>query len=260
MRRSSSSGCRRSPIFGEVTLNDAVDLSYFVRDRGVPQVLDFPFQQLSALRDAYPELSTSASDVRLAQESVLVVSRIDFATGREVVTAFNNADTPAHVTVTSATPGARSVAFGAGSAQGGAGTSLALTIPAVSAVVAVPAGAVPQTAPAKPSVSGHDDDLTSLPPRHDRAGHGSRERLLRDPTAGRELAARRDRRLGAVPGLPRAGSFQAARAGRGRRRRTRSDRGDIELVRCHRPAERVASAARSATNPNLRSDLLRQHP
>ena len=36
------------PIFGEVTLNDAVDLSEFVRDRGLPQVLDFPFQQVAS--------------------------------------------------------------------------------------------------------------------------------------------------------------------------------------------------------------------
>jgi hypothetical protein len=213
-------------------------------------------KQLSALRDAYPELSTGASDVRLAKESVLVVSRIDFATGREVVTAFNNGDTPAHVTVTTATPGAWSVAFGAGSAQGGDSTSLALTIPAVSAIVAVPAGAVPQRAPAKPSVSGRDDDLTSLY----RLGATVRGTAPVSVSFGRELAARCDRRLGAVPGLSRAGSFQAARAGRGRRRRARSDRGDIDLVRCHRPAERVASAARSATNPNLCSDLLRQHP
>jgi glycosidase len=35
------------PIFGEVTLNDAVDLSTYVRDRGLPQVLDFPFQQVA---------------------------------------------------------------------------------------------------------------------------------------------------------------------------------------------------------------------
>ena len=34
------------PIFGEVTLNDAVDLADFVRSRGLPQVLDFPFQQV----------------------------------------------------------------------------------------------------------------------------------------------------------------------------------------------------------------------
>ena len=59
-RRSSGSGCRRSArrrsaagvtdfqIFGEVTLNDAVDLSAFVRDRGLPSVLDFPFQEVAA--------------------------------------------------------------------------------------------------------------------------------------------------------------------------------------------------------------------
>jgi glycosidase len=33
------------PVFGEVTTNDATDLSYYVRDRGLPQVLDFPFQE-----------------------------------------------------------------------------------------------------------------------------------------------------------------------------------------------------------------------
>jgi glycosidase len=36
------------PIFGEVTLNDAVDLSAFTRTRGVPQLLDFPFQEVTA--------------------------------------------------------------------------------------------------------------------------------------------------------------------------------------------------------------------
>jgi glycosidase len=36
------------PIFGEVTLNDAADLSRFVRDRGLPSVLDFPFQDAAA--------------------------------------------------------------------------------------------------------------------------------------------------------------------------------------------------------------------
>jgi glycosidase len=42
-----SIGVKDFPIFGEVTLNDAVDLSAFVRDRGLPQVLDFPFQQVA---------------------------------------------------------------------------------------------------------------------------------------------------------------------------------------------------------------------
>ncbi|MDP9283393.1 MAG: alpha-amylase family glycosyl hydrolase [Actinomycetota bacterium] len=299
-----SIGTSDFPIFGEVTLNDSVDLSEFVRDRGLPQVLDFPFQQvavayaagasgakglahrledddyfrtpngvdpafptflgnhdmgrgaqqisqqapglsgnalvqrvlfgcdvlyllrgaptvlygdevgmigsggdkaarqdmfptqvpdwqtgarvgspqigkgssfdvvgnpiglqmkmLAAVRDAQPALSTGASVVRLAKDAVLVVSRIDFATGREVVTAFNNRATPAKVTVQTATPGAWSVDFGTGSATGGAGTNLTLSIPGVSAVVAVPVGAVPQAAPSKPRLTGRDDDLTSL--------------------------------------------------------------------------------------------------
>jgi glycosidase len=36
------------PIFGEVTLTDAIDLSDYVRTRGVPEVLDFPFQQVAS--------------------------------------------------------------------------------------------------------------------------------------------------------------------------------------------------------------------
>ena len=43
-----AAGISDFPIFGEVTLNDAVDLSAYVRNRGVPQVLDFPFQQVAS--------------------------------------------------------------------------------------------------------------------------------------------------------------------------------------------------------------------
>ena len=39
-----SVGIRDFPIFGEVTLTDDIELSAFVRDRGLPSVLDFPFQ------------------------------------------------------------------------------------------------------------------------------------------------------------------------------------------------------------------------
>ena len=42
-----AAGIADFPIFGEVTLNDAVDLSVYVRDRGLPQVLDFPFQEVA---------------------------------------------------------------------------------------------------------------------------------------------------------------------------------------------------------------------
>ena len=59
-------------------------------------VTDNPIQAqlrtLAALRDAHPELSTGASVVRYAQNGVLVVSRIDLASGKEVVVGFNNGD------------------------------------------------------------------------------------------------------------------------------------------------------------------------
>ena len=43
-----SVGIRDFPIFGEVTLTDDIELSAFVRDRGLPSVLDFPFQDAAA--------------------------------------------------------------------------------------------------------------------------------------------------------------------------------------------------------------------
>jgi glycosidase len=299
-----AAGIADFPIFGEVTLNDAVDLSEFVRDRGLPQLLDFPFQQvaaayaagasgarglgnrltdddyfrtasgvdpafttflgnhdmgraaeqiltqapglsgnaltqhvllgydvlyllrgapavlygdevgmigsggdqqarqdmfptlvgdwqtqtrvggppignasslgivndpieaqlrtLSTLRDAYPALSTGASVVRQAKDAVLVVSRIDFARGQEVVVAFNNGDAPVRVTVPTATPGATwSVAFGTGGASA-SGANLTLTIPPVSAVVAVPGTGLPKSGLGTPKLATGSDDLTSL--------------------------------------------------------------------------------------------------
>jgi hypothetical protein len=299
-----AAGIADFPIFGEVTLNDAVDLSEFVRDRGLPQALDFPFQQvaaayaagasgarglgnrltdddyfrtangvdpafttflgnhdmgraaeqilrqagglsgnaltqhvllgydvlyllrgapavlygdevgmigsggdqqarqdmfptlvgdwqtqtrvggppigsgsslgivnspieaqlrtLSALRDAFPALSTGASVVRQAKDAVLVVSRIDFARRQEVVVAFNNGDAPVRVTVPTATPGATwSVAFGTGGASGSA-ANLTLTIPPVSAVVAVPGTGLPKSGLGKAKLATGSDDLTSL--------------------------------------------------------------------------------------------------
>ncbi|HET7449076.1 MAG TPA: alpha-amylase family glycosyl hydrolase [Gaiellaceae bacterium] len=46
-KAAASIGVKDFPIFGEVTLNDSVDLAGFVRTRGLPQVLDFPFQQVA---------------------------------------------------------------------------------------------------------------------------------------------------------------------------------------------------------------------
>jgi glycosidase len=293
-----STGVGDFPVFGEVTLNDSVDLAAFVRDRGLPQVLDFPFQdaaagyasgaqsakaignrladddyfrtpngidpsfptflgnhdmgraaqqilsrapglagnallqhvelgwdllyllrgapvvqwgdevgmigsggdkaaredmfptkvadwrtearvggppigsgssfdvqsplephlaQLAKLRDAYPELATGASVVRTASGAVLVVSRIDAKTGRELVVAFNNGATTATVKVQTATPNATwSVAYGTGTAAG----SLTLSIPPVSALLAVPSATVPRGPAARPTLTAGPDALT----------------------------------------------------------------------------------------------------
>jgi glycosidase len=42
-----AAGVNDFEIFGEVTLNDAIELSAYVRNRGLPNVLDFPFQDVA---------------------------------------------------------------------------------------------------------------------------------------------------------------------------------------------------------------------
>ena len=59
---------------------------------------------LGTLRDAHPALSTGASFVRLAQTSVLAVSRVDRDARREYLAVFNAGETAANVTVQTATP------------------------------------------------------------------------------------------------------------------------------------------------------------
>ncbi len=117
--------------------------------------------ELGKLRDEYPALSTGGSIVRLARNGVLVVSRIDAATGTELVAAFNNGTSAAKVTVTTATPGtAWSVVDGSGTAAPGSGATLTLTIPAVSAILARPAGAIPRTRPPAPKLVVKPDEIS----------------------------------------------------------------------------------------------------
>jgi hypothetical protein len=122
----------------------------------VTNPLQTQLKTLAGLRDAYPELATGASVVRLQQGGVLVVSRIDATTGREIVVAFNNTDQAAKVTVATATPGIWSVVFGGGTASG----NLTLTVPAVSGIVAVPSSSMPKSAPGKPALTAGPDDLS----------------------------------------------------------------------------------------------------
>ena len=50
--------------------------------------------QLGALREAHPALSTGGSFVRVAQEGLLAVSRIDHAARREYLALFNASEEP----------------------------------------------------------------------------------------------------------------------------------------------------------------------
>jgi glycosidase len=124
---------------------------------GASGPLQAHLRALAAARDAHAELAVGASVVRRATGGVLVVSRIDAVTGREAVVAFNNGATAATVTVAPATKGASwSVVFGPGTATG----TLTLTIPPVSALVAIPASPLPKAPPAKPRLTARPDALT----------------------------------------------------------------------------------------------------
>src|SRR5262249_15391363 len=96
-----------------------------LRDRSsrarTPHPHEVHLEALSALRDAHPELATGASVVRYARNNVLVVSRIDLATGHEAIVGFDNADVAAKVTVPTAVGG-----------------PVTLSIPPVSSVVVTP--------------------------------------------------------------------------------------------------------------------------
>ena len=124
--------------------------------------IEAQLETLSALRDRYPALATGASVVRYASGPVLVVSRIDVSSGAELVAAFNNGDSAARLTVATGTPGSTwSVAFGGGTATAGSGTSLTLTIPPVSAILARPAATIPVQAPAAPTLKAGPDSISS---------------------------------------------------------------------------------------------------
>jgi glycosidase len=117
---------------------------------------------LSSLRDRYAPLSTGASVVRYANGPALVVSRIDVATGSELVTALNNSATAAKATVATSTAGAAwSTVFGAGSVTPAAGSSITLTIPPSSAIVAKPAGPIRASAAPSPTLKGGPDSISS---------------------------------------------------------------------------------------------------
>ena len=119
---------------------------------------------LGALRAAHPALSTGSSVVRLAQGSLLVVSRIDAGEKREYVSAFNSGTTAARATVRTATPSSRwSPLLGAaGAPSSGADGTLEIELPPLSAVLLRAEATLPSREPVRPSVRVSADDLTEL--------------------------------------------------------------------------------------------------
>ena len=88
-------------------------------------------RELGALREKNPALSTGASIVRVAQQGVLAVSRIDRDARREYLAVFNASEAPARVTVQTATPSTPWEAL-LGSAPGatsGADGRVSVTVP-----------------------------------------------------------------------------------------------------------------------------------
>ncbi|WP_433360246.1 pullulanase-type alpha-1,6-glucosidase [Streptosporangium sp. CA-115845] len=93
---------------------------------------------LAALRDAHPALADGAQIERLASGGVYAFSRIDAARQVEYVVAVNNAEQPANASVPTFSAGAaftRVYGEGAAALTTGSDTKLALTVPALSAVV-----------------------------------------------------------------------------------------------------------------------------
>ena len=178
---------------------------------------------LAALRDAHPELATGASVVRYATERrARRLAHRPRESPRGGRRRFNNGATPRD---RHGADGARTNASWThrvrlrDSVRG----NLTLTIPP-GLGASSPCRA--RRSRGRAAVEAGADRRRRqphlvLPP--ERGPHGCRacERRVRDPPARRGLAARRDRRLGALPRVPRAGPLQEAGTGGRRRGRQR---------------------------------------
>ena len=120
---------------------------------------------LGALRDANPALSAGASIVRLAQDGVLAVSRIDRDARREYVAVFNAGEEPAPVTVQTATPSAPWDALIGGlgpAATSAANGRVTVTVPALSTLLLRAGSDLPRRGPAKATLTVKPDEISSL--------------------------------------------------------------------------------------------------
>jgi alpha-amylase len=118
---------------------------------------------LGALRAEHPALSTGATFVRLAQQSILAVSRIDRASRHEYLAVFNAGEESARVTVSTATPSASwEPLLGTAGAQSAATGRVTLTVPALSAVLLRAEAELPKRGAARPALTVRPDEISSL--------------------------------------------------------------------------------------------------
>lgn len=125
--------------------------------------IELQLKQLGALREANPALSTGWTVVRYAKGGILVVSRIDPASKREYVEAFNNRPSPTNVTVQTSSASSWATLLGPNairtSDQSG---TLAMNIPPVGALLLKADNDVFARRTTKPKLVVHADDLSSL--------------------------------------------------------------------------------------------------
>jgi glycosidase len=129
--------------------------------------IELELKQLGALRDEHPGLATGWSVVRYAKGAVVVVSRIDPASKRELVAVFNNGAAPASVRFTTSTPSATwSLLHGSpvpfAPPRSDAAGVLTVPVSATTAVLLEAQTAIPDRAPAKPKLVVKGDPLSSL--------------------------------------------------------------------------------------------------
>lgn len=117
--------------------------------------------ELAGLRSAHPALATGAQITRYGKDNVFAASRIDAASRREYVVAFNNGDAAATVAVPTSTPSASwtSLLPGPGARTGLTG-SMTLSVPPRGTVVLAATVELPPTAPPSIRLKAGQDNVT----------------------------------------------------------------------------------------------------
>jgi glycosidase len=119
---------------------------------------------LAALRQAHPAFATGATAVRLAQRSVLAISRFDAAARREYLAVVNTGKAVARMTVPTGTPNASwSAVLGPVSVvRSAANGRVTLAVPPLSSLVVRADADLPSGRPAAPRLTIARDGLSDL--------------------------------------------------------------------------------------------------